>query len=213
MAKPGIFCVEGQWGALDEQESVLPILELLNRLGKARFIHKDVATPEEMGFYLSRWRLRQYAGYSVAYFAMHGDSSKLWLADGQPLELAELGAQLEGRCHGRRIYFGSCSVLRSPIRISEFVKQTGAELVCGFSRSVDWLESAAFDTVLLDLLANGSASAVQQRMASARWAPLAGHLGFRIAYSGGKTWTAGTARIPAQAGAPADDDSILDAAS
>lgn len=210
MAKPGIFCVEGQWGALDEQESVLPILELLDRLGKARFIHKDVATPEEMSFYLSRWLLRQYAGYSVAYFAMHGETSRLWLTDKQPLELDELGALLEGRCHGRRIYFGSCSVLRAPVRLAEFVEQTGAELVCGFSQSVDWLESAAFDTVLLDLLANGSASAVQRRMASARWLPLAAHLGFRIVYSGGKVWSAAAARIPSQAGAPAGEAATFD---
>ncbi|MEV4416730.1 hypothetical protein [Catellatospora sp. NPDC049609] len=201
MATPGIFCIEGQWGDLDRRESVQPILELLERLGRIRFIHKDVATPEEMDFYLSRWRLKRYSDYGVVYFAMHGDANRLELTEGRSLSLDELGERLEGRCVGRRIYFGSCSVMRYPAKLARFVEQTGAELACGFTVSVDWLESAAFDTVLLDLLANSSASAVSKRMASARWAPLAAHLGFSIAYAGGRSWSAARGlRVPAQAG-------------
>ncbi|WP_212844927.1 DUF6642 family protein [Catellatospora sp. IY07-71] len=201
MAAPGIFCVEGQWGDLDRKESVLPILELLERLGRIRFIHKDVATPEELDFYLSRWRLRRYAEYKVAYFAMHGEASHLVLTEGRSLSLEELGERLEGRCAGRRIYFGSCSVMRHSARLARFVEKTGAELACGFTVSVDWLESAAFDTVLLDLLANSTPSAVSKRMASARWAPLAAHLGFSIVYAGGRSWSAARdLKVPAQAG-------------
>lgn len=195
MTLGGVFCVEGQWHRdLQDRGSVLPTLELLERLRRIRYIHKDVATPDELAYFLGRWRLRQYDNYRVGFFAAHGDPGRLWLTDHHSVALHDLAEQLAGACDGKRLYFASCSVLRAPAAVvQDFLQTTGAALVCGYSRQVDWVESAAFETVLLDVLANGARhDAVEVRLKSARWAPLAAYLGFRIVYASGRQWRATT---------------------
>lgn len=191
MPRNGVFCVEGQWHRkLDEGGSVLPTLELLERLGKLRYIHKDVATREELRFFLKKWALSQYAGYRVGFFAMHGQPGSLCLSDSCSVDLAEVSEPLAGRCEGRRLYFGSCSVMRSPdAQLVDFLKTTGAAMVCGYTKSIDWVESAAFETVLLDVLVNSPKhDGAQKRFGAGRWAPLAAYLGFKVVYADGRTW-------------------------
>jgi len=204
VAKGGVFCVEGQWHRdLGDQSSVLPTLELLHRLQAIRFIHKDVATREELAYFLDRWLLRQYADYKVGFFAMHGVPSKLCLTDRDTVELDEVAGMMAGRCEGRRLYFGSCSLLRaSDGRLHDFLAATGASMICGYTRDIDWVESAAFETVVLQILANGDRhDAVERRMGSTAWAPLAAYLGFRIVYANGRTWRPeAKPRVPAQIG-------------
>jgi hypothetical protein len=46
------------------------------------------------------------------------------------------------------------------------------------------------------------ANAVERRMGSTAWAPLAAYLGFRIVYANGRTWRPdGRPRVPAQVAA------------
>jgi hypothetical protein len=67
--------------------------------------------------------------------------------------------------------------------------RTGAELMCGFTRDVGWVESAAFETILLDALANGPRrDGAERRIGSAAWSAVAGYLGFRIVYANGREW-------------------------
>jgi hypothetical protein len=202
VARGGVFCIEGQWHRdLNERGSVLPTLELLERLGRIRFIHKDAATPDELSYFLNRWLLRQYADYRVGFFAMHGEPTKLCLTDWHSVDLDDVARQMAGRCEGKRLYFGSCSVLRaSDARLHDFLAETGAALICGYTREVDWVESAAFETVLLDVLANGQRlNAAELRMGSSHWAALASYLGFRIVYANGRTWRPNRLRVPTQA--------------
>ncbi|RKN15237.1 hypothetical protein D7147_25560 [Micromonospora musae] len=186
MAKPGsVFCVEGQWGDdLAERGSVLPTLELLERLGRIRFIRRDVATPGELRFYLEQWLSRKYTAYDVGIFAIDGGPGRLRLSGRHELDLSEVVGWLQGRCEGKRLYFDCGSVLRlSEPTLVEILEETGASMVCGFTKTIDWIESSAFDTVLVDRLANGrKANSVEQLVRSARWAPLAQHLGFRMVY-------------------------------
>lgn len=184
MSKPGsVFCVEGQWGDnLAERGSVLPTLELLERLRKIRFIHRDVATPDELRYYLDQWLSHKYAAYHVGIFAIDGAPGKLRLSNRHEMDLAEVMGWMRGRCAGKQLYFDCGAILRVPeATLSDILEQTGAALVCGFTRTIDWIESSAFDTVLVDRLANGrKANSVEQLVGSARWAPLAQHLGFRL---------------------------------
>src|SRR5690606_4690502 len=78
-------------------------LELLERLDLVRYIHKDVATVEELRYFLERWALRQYSAYRVGYFAMHGRSKQLYLTHQSAVELDEVAEWLEGKCEGRRL--------------------------------------------------------------------------------------------------------------
>ncbi|MFI7609391.1 DUF6642 family protein [Micromonospora sp. NPDC049366] len=186
MGKPGsVFCVEGQWDDdLAERGSVLPTLELLERLRRIRFIHRDVATPGELRFYLEQWLSRKYAAYNVGIFAIDGGPGRLRLSGRHELDLFEIVGWLQGRCEGKRLYFDCGTVLRlTETTLVEILEATGASMVCGFSKTIDWIESSAFDTVLVDRLANGRrANSVEQMVRSTRWAPLAKHLGFRMVY-------------------------------
>ncbi|MFC8796910.1 DUF6642 family protein [Promicromonospora sp. NPDC057138] len=182
----GIFCIEGQWdGDLRVNASVKNILELLG-LELIRYVHRDVATAEEFRYYIERWRGRRFASYSVGYFATHGSSQRLHLGEGHELTVDELAQLLAGRCTGRKIYFGGCRVLDvGEPRLRKFLDTTGAELLCGFTKSVKFVEAAAFETVLLDALVNGTRiDRVQQLAASKKWASLAADLGFTIVYRG-----------------------------
>ena len=189
MSRGGIFCVEGQWHRdLRERGSVLPTLELLERCGTIRFIHRNVATPDELSFFLNRWTLRQYADYNVGFFAMHGEPTKLCLTDWHTVELATVAGELEGQCTGKRLYFGSCSVLRASDRVlTDFLHETKAAMLCGFTKVIDWVESAAFETVVLNALVNGGKiDSAERLMRSSRWTALSDHLGFRAVYANGR---------------------------
>lgn len=167
----------------------------------------------ELSYFLGRWVLRQYADYNVGFFAMHGEPSCLWMTDRHSLTLPELGQHLEDKCAGKRLYFGSCSVLSAPkADLVRFLRTTGAAMMCGYVRRVNWVASAAFETVLLDVLANGRKSnSVEQRMGAISWAPLASFLGFRIVYADGRVWRPDPGRsIPRQP--KADDVDLADAA-
>lgn len=202
MPQGGIFCVEGQWHRdLRDRSTVRSTLELLERHRSIKFIHKDVAAPDELTYFLERWSLRQYADYTVGFFAMHGEPNRLCLTDWHTVELDDLADLLHGKCQGKRLYFGSCSVLQaSEAKLHSFLRATGASMMCGYSRSVDWVESAAFETVLLDILATGRRhNSIELRMGTQQWAPLASYLGFRIVYANGKVWRPATKpRIPRQ---------------
>jgi hypothetical protein len=185
VALPGVFCLEGQWqDDLSDQTSVRPTLELLERLGEIQFIHKSVATAADLDYFLGRWVLRAYSGYRLAYFAMHGSASKLELSGRHAVTLHHLAQQLEGKCAGRQMYFGSCSVLQaSDEALRDFLRTTKAELVCGYTLPVEWVESSAFDTVLLAHLASGTQ---KKFLHSPHWSAVIQRLGFRIVYSDGR---------------------------
>jgi hypothetical protein len=192
MARGGVFCVEGQWERdLTSRGSVLPTLELLERMQSLRYIHKDVATAQELVYYLDRWTLKQYDDYNVGFFALHGEPQRLLLTEHNhhenSIELDEVAEILAGKCHNRRIFFGSCEVLKAPERaLRDFLEQTGASMICGYTKTVDWVEAAAFETVLLDRLVNGrKVNSAEATMRAARFAPFANHLGFRVVYRNG----------------------------
>jgi hypothetical protein len=53
----------------------------------------------------------------------------------------------------KTVYLGSCSTMRNQADIKEFRRLTGARMVCGYTKDVDWMESAAFELLLLNRLA------------------------------------------------------------
>ncbi|SCL45920.1 hypothetical protein GA0070606_0886 [Micromonospora citrea] len=191
MPKPkGVFCVEGEWDSdLTKRRSVLPTLDMLERLGSLQHIHKSAVTAEQFRYFLEQWSSKRYSAYEVGFFALHGAPSELWLSKSHSTSLDEVAGWMSGRWQGKRIYIGGCSVLRgSDAYLADFLYRTGASMVCGFTKQIDWIESAAFETVILDRLVNsGKVNSVEQLASSARWAPLANHLGFRVVYANGSS--------------------------
>ena len=156
MIGDGIFCLEGEWSSdLRDRISVQPVLDLLEALGIATYIHRDVATLDEFGYYMAKLTQRRYDDFKVVYLAMHGDEGSIYLGHDQ-VNLDELEAVAGEACRGRVIYMGSCLTLKSePKRLQDFARRTGARAVVGYRREVDWLDSAAFEVLLLDRLSRG----------------------------------------------------------
>jgi len=180
---PGIFCLEGGWSSdLRSRHSVLPLLEYLQAVGQVRFVHERAYTFAETIHLLRKWPQRQYERFSLGYFGFHGTAGKLHLGR-RTLTLEELGDVLAGACSGRTIYFGSCSVLDLPRRqIERFRRKTDARCVAGYTRDIDWFESAAFDLLLFEALTRYQRIDAVDRWLRAQYGGLIRGIGFRMSY-------------------------------
>ncbi|RKD91036.1 DUF6642 family protein [Mangrovibacterium diazotrophicum] len=148
-----VFCLEGMWDVnLKYQSTIEPVLQLLEKRGTVRYIHKNCATKVEMKFYLNKWGLKQYDDFPILYLAFHGSENSLSLAD-DDITLDELSEILEDKCKGRVLIFGSCSTLNIDRRnIARFLKRTGALAVCGYKTDIDWVKSTVNDLLLIEAL-------------------------------------------------------------
>lgn len=174
----GVFCLEGAWERrLDDRTSVLPSLELLERRGNIRYIHRDVGTEDELYHYLRKWSQRGYSAYGVLYFAFHGVRGGIKVGRGT-VPLSELADKLQGTAAGRVIYFGSCSVMRDRDAVADFHKETGAKAIVGYRKDVDWVESAAFDLMLLSSLTGSERIDARINRVRSRYPDLSKALGF-----------------------------------
>jgi len=151
--KPGIFCFEGDWSPdLRTRTSVRRLLEFLSQEERIDFIYRDIGTPEELTYYVNRWRLRSYAAFNIGYFAFHGEPDAIFIGKNR-LNLVDIGEMLNGACAGKVVYFGSCSTLgASPNDVRRFKRMTKAKCVCGYTKDVEWLQSASFELLLFDAL-------------------------------------------------------------
>ncbi|MGY1592274.1 DUF6642 family protein [Geodermatophilus sp. SYSU D00708] len=150
MATHGIFCLEGEWeDNLADKLSVRPGLDMLTTMRRTRLVHRNAVTRGEFEYFFSKWATRRYDAFPLAYLAYHGRPGLLDLA-GEPLTLTDIAELAPGRLGGRVVYFGSCGTLAaSDDELQEFVRTTGAHAIAGYTKSVDWAESAAFDFTLL----------------------------------------------------------------
>jgi hypothetical protein len=149
----GVFCLEADWWGVKDKTSVEHLLRLLESIGSytVPYVHHDVGTREEFNFYLDKWK-RSFTSYPILYLGFHGDSGGITVGEGRNnhVPLSDLAERLEGSCRGRVIHFGSCGTLDvHGHRLNAFLKRTGALAVCGYQETVDWIESAAFDLLVL----------------------------------------------------------------
>lgn len=178
----GVFCLEGQWSPkLTDRESMKPVLDILEARRTLKYVHRDVATEDELCFYLKKWRQRQYRSFGIGHFAFHGTGGRIVLGR-RELTLEELAVTMEGHCDGRVIFFDSCSTLNvTPKRLAAFRKQTGARVVCGYTKRVDWVEPAGFELMLLEKLAEYKHADAPFRWLQRNHAQFVKRLGFRWA--------------------------------
>lgn len=183
-----VFCIEGNWDdRLSQTATVRPVLELLEVNVGVKFIYRDCSTVEEMEFLVDKWKQRGYREYRILYLAFHGRPGEIVISSQHRVSLEELGERLGGRCRGRLIYFGSCSVLDVDERIlRRFLKASGARAVCGYTTDVDWIKSAALDLIAMAELQEFSITrrglAAVQRSIRESTRILSGELGFRMVY-------------------------------
>lgn len=139
---------------LSDQTSVFPTLELLERMGTvSEFVHRHAVGTTEFENYLA-WRQsdRKVRNYGTVYLAFHGTRQGLQVGD-RSVSL-DLLAELIGELPDGVVHLGSCSVLRgNGDSAQRFLRATGARLLTGYERDVDWLDSTSLDTAWLGYLA------------------------------------------------------------
>ncbi len=152
--KKGVFCLEiSDWfGSMKKKNTVEPVLELLHHSPlEVRYIHRDVATKEELNFYLGKWTLAEYRSYPILYLAFHGAPGELFLAENSGMiNIEELLKILEGKCHKKIIHFGACSVFNLEGRVlKRIISRFDALAISGYSSEVDWVTSSVFEMLFL----------------------------------------------------------------
>lgn len=147
----GIFCLEGLWDSdLRRKSTIRPILELLTNNMGIPFIHRNCATIPELEYYLIKWPQKKYDGYPILYLAFHGEEAGIDLG-GKTYSLDKLARKLNDKCQNKIIILGSCSTLNIDKRhVTRFLKDTKALAICGYKIDVDWMQSTAFELLLLN---------------------------------------------------------------
>ncbi|NMM85846.1 hypothetical protein B2J88_15970 [Rhodococcus sp. SRB_17] len=183
---PGVFCLEGEWDdTIESTLSIEPALRLLEARDDIRLVHRDVATKAELRYYLNRWLGTRLRGYDFGYLGFHGSAEYLYIGD-ETLSLDELADMFDGRCGGKVLYFGSCSVLAAPDSVlTKFCRDTGARAVAGYTKDVDWIETAAFELLLVSKLVYSTNMKPAYTSLCKTYPDLTRRLGFRMAHS---TW-------------------------
>lgn len=182
MKKKGIFCIEGEWEKdLSDQASVRPLVEFLaNSDSMASPIYRRAATRESFSYFVSRWR--QHTNYTIGYFPFHGVRGALRLGK-ELLTLDELGSLLADSCSGRHVVLSSCETLNvSHQTLEAFRKKTGARSVSGYRKKPDWIESSAFDVMLMTNLVYHDSPAKTEKWLEDNCAGLIKRYGFVMNY-------------------------------
>lgn len=134
-----------------DRGSVGPVLEALGRERRIRYEHERIRRASQFEESLDQWLRRR--SYPLGYLAMHGDTGRVY-AGRKAIDLEALSQQLSGRCSGKVFFFASCrTFLGGEAKLHAFVTVTGARAVCGYTKSVDMMQAAAFDLLLIDWLA------------------------------------------------------------
>ena len=153
-----IFCLETySWYSGEDRTTVRPILELLEKMEYCKYLYRDVATREEFNYFIDEYfdDEEKREGYPILYLNFHGsdDPPGIYLGNGKMIGLEELAVMIGRRCSNRLIHFGSCSTMNlSSTAAKAFLERTQAVAVCGYKGEVDWLQSAAFEVLILGTL-------------------------------------------------------------
>jgi hypothetical protein len=152
----GVFCLEGFWyGDHRDLISVTPVLELVGKHSNMPFVHHRCNTRAEFEYSISRWKKKSFCNkYPILYLGFHGEPGFIKVGR-EKVTLVDLGNIIGNTCSRSIIHFGSCSTLNlNKKRVQNFMDQTEVLAVMGYKRDVDWLPSASFEILLLDILQN-----------------------------------------------------------
>lgn len=150
-----VFCIEGLWDKdLKIKSSIEPILELLHKeYHQMEYIYRNCATVNEFKFNIKKWMQKGYDDYPILYLSSHGRKKHIWLSNHNEVDILELSKLLSGKCKNRIIMFAACGIMdHDDDTITTFIEETGCLAVCGYRNSVYWIQSAAFDLLLLEIM-------------------------------------------------------------
>jgi len=149
----------GDWyGSLKKITSVKANLKLLNESPlEVPYIYRDIATKEELFYYIKKWTQARHRDYPILYLAFHGSSGCIHLfkdnGHDTTMTIDDLFDLLKGKCHGRAIHFGSCeSMDLNGHTVNKYLKSSGAVSISGYAADVDWVLSSVFEMYYLSEL-------------------------------------------------------------
>ncbi len=188
----GIYCIETVWYGDEDRTSIRPMLQFLEDLYSAPYVHRDAATRDELFHYLTKWKQMDDKDYPILYLGFHGsEGGKIWLntvsGEEDNVDCDVLGAQLEGACEKRLVHFASCSSLEK-MDADRFLRQTNASAVSGYNKVVRFDESAALELLYMGELQYHHGKSLTPKVAeiaktnitSMPYRTLSKHLGFTM---------------------------------
>jgi len=162
-----ILCLESGWGLkgaqrLTDQRSMLPLIEFLKTqfvANRVSFSYRTLTTKSDMEYYMKLMGQSTFADYVIIYIACHGKNGKFILGDGTTMSLEELGEickELRINLEDKIIHFGSCKTFNvSEKRLQAFKDASGAQIVSGYTKKVDFLASSLLDIAYFEALISG----------------------------------------------------------
>ena len=150
----GIFAIEtATWFCDEDATSVRPVLQCLqSSYLNVPFIYSNAQTKKEFRHHLNRWIDLSRSEYPILYLGYHGGRNRINLEEGT-VTIPDLQKWLDGKCQNRVIHFASClTVGVSEDAIKFFLRETKLSAVSGYERSVDWMESVAYDLLYLSIM-------------------------------------------------------------
>jgi hypothetical protein len=156
---------------------VVPILDVIVKNHDMRSVYLTCNTAAELEFNLGR--LPRKRSYRILYLAFHGSMGEIHLADGTAVGLPYLAHLMGGRFTDWIVHFGSCGTIGADDEELEgFVRKAGVAAVMGYTKDVDWVESAAMDLILLSVMQKYVDMNALVRRIKRDYPGLVGRLGF-----------------------------------
>lgn len=151
MIQRKILAIEGEWqDNLRHTETAASALRFLQELDRIEFVHRRTPTREAFLQYLD-WGVDE--GYRFLYLAGHGDKGELKLG-ADFITLKHLSDRLAGRLTSNTvIHWSTCNFMQVGHKaVESFKLKTGAGLVSGYTREVEFLESMLLDMAWMAFL-------------------------------------------------------------
>lgn len=187
----GVYCLETEsWYNRKDPSTIEPVLQLLRHMMNVPYLHKDVATSAEFTYFLKQYAMKGFKTHPILYLGFHGFSVKgkagISLNEPREMHIGEIEDCLRDKLRGRLVYFGSCDVMKAETELQAFRSNTKAGAILGYTKQVDWIESASFDMMVLSILQSVSFTkhgygGVDRRLQE-RSDTLYKKLGFKIIY-------------------------------
>ena len=160
-SKFGVFCIEAEWETnIEDKKTVRPILEILEKVRELSFIHRRVATRDGFKHLIDLWcKDKKYSKYKVLVLESHGNRKDGLFLHGEDennwdtISLEDLKKMINGRGGNRVIYFGGCKILdQDEKELKDFLRETKLKALIGYSNTVFWIETLAFQLLTLAAL-------------------------------------------------------------
>lgn len=153
-----VFCLETEWTQtihdLKNKSTVLSLLEFLNGSLNVPYVFRQVAALEDFDYYIRHLEAASYESYDVVYLCFHGAKGSIQFADKTDYTILDFAVEHKNIFKGKTVIFGSCSTLKlSEDDLRRIKKLTGARLMVGYTKDVDFVSSFVFEFWLLNALA------------------------------------------------------------